>query len=82
MSSIQLDEHGDAHCWYTGLQERFQSHGMSINARPAFEYILDCPHLNMTKVEKKSVIYIHYIYIASFSYKVVTPLLMKGMLTK
>ena len=38
------------------MQEWFHSHGMNINALPPFQYSLDCPHLNMTKVEKNRVI--------------------------
>ena len=30
--------------------------GISVNALPPFQYSLDCPHLNMTKVEKNRVI--------------------------
>ena len=56
MSSRQLSENGDIHCWYAEMQQWFESHGMSINALPPFQYSLDCPHLNMTKVEKNRVI--------------------------
>ena len=52
MSSGQLAENGDIHCWYAEMQQWFESHAMSINALPPFQYSLDCPHLNMTKVEK------------------------------
>ena len=33
-----------------------ESHGIHINAFPPLQYSLDCPHLNMTKVEKNRVI--------------------------
>ena len=33
-----------------------ESHGISINALPPFQYSLDCPHLNMTKDENNRVI--------------------------
>ena len=56
MSSRQLVENGDVHCWYAEMQQWFESHGMSINALPPFQYSLDSPHLNMTKVEKNRVI--------------------------
>ena len=51
----QLAKHGDNHCWYPEMQQWFDSHGISINALPLFQYRLDCPHLNMNKVEKISV---------------------------
>ena len=56
MSSRQLAENGDIYCWYGEMQQWFESHGMSIDALPPFHYSLDCPHLNMTKVEKNMVI--------------------------
>ena len=54
MSSRQLVEYGDIHCWYAGMQLWFESHDISINALPMFQYSLDCPHLNM--MEKNRVI--------------------------
>ena len=54
-SSRQLAEHGDTHCWYAEMQQWFESHGISIHALPPFQYSLDYPHLNMTKVEKNRV---------------------------
>ena len=42
--------------WYAEMQQWFKSCGMSINALPPFHNTLDCPHLNMTKVEKNRVI--------------------------
>ena len=33
------------------------SHGISINALPPIQYILDCPHLNITKGGKNEVIW-------------------------
>ena len=56
MSSRQLAENGDIHCWYAEMQQWFGSHGMSINALSPFQYSLDSPRLNMTKVEKHRVI--------------------------
>ena len=44
MSSRQLAENGDIHCWYAEMQQWFESQGMSINALPPFQYSLDCPH--------------------------------------
>ena len=38
------------------MQQRLESHGMSINALLPFHYNLNFPHLNMTKVEKNRVI--------------------------
>ena len=55
-SSRQLTENGDIHCWYAEMQKWFEAHGMSINALSPFQYSLDCPHLNMTEVEKTRVI--------------------------
>ena len=54
MLSRQLN--GDIHCWYAEMQQWFESRGMSMNALRPFQYSLDCPHLNMTKVEKNRVI--------------------------
>ena len=48
MSSRQLAENGHNFL--------FVSHGISINALPPFQYSLDCPHLNMTRVKKNRVI--------------------------
>ena len=45
MSSRQLAENGDIHCWYAEMQQWFETHGMSINALPPFQYSLDSPHL-------------------------------------
>ena len=56
MSSRQMADNGDIHCWYAEMQKWFESHGISINALPLFQYILVCPHLNMTKMEKHRVI--------------------------
>ena len=56
MSSRQLAKNGVMHCSYAEMRQWFESHGMSINALPPFQYSLDCPHLNMTKVEKNRVI--------------------------
>ena len=36
-------------------QQWFKSHGIHINALIPLEYSLDCPHLNLTKVEKNRV---------------------------
>ena len=36
MSSKQLAEHGDIHCWYAEMQQWIKSHGISINAQPLF----------------------------------------------
>ena len=55
MSSKQLAEHGDIHCWYAETQQWFESHGISINALPQFQYSMDC--VNMTRVEKNRVIW-------------------------
>ena len=55
--SSQLAENGDIHCWYAEMQQWFESHGMSVNALSPSQYSLDCPHLNMTKVEKNRVIW-------------------------
>ena len=41
MSSRQLAEHGDIHYWYVEMQQRFESHGISIDALPLFQYSLD-----------------------------------------
>ena len=45
MSSRQLAENGDIHCWYAEMQQCFESHGMSINALPFFQHSLDSPTL-------------------------------------
>ena len=56
MLSRKLTEHKNIHGWYAEMQQWFESHGISINALPPFQYSLDYPHLNMTKVEKNRVI--------------------------
>ena len=53
MLSKQLGEHGHI-VGMLKCNNGFESHGISINALPMFQYSLDCPHLNMTKVEKNS----------------------------
>ena len=40
MSSRQLAENGDIHCWYAEMQQSSESHGISINPLP--------PHSNIT----------------------------------
>ena len=47
---------GPIHCWYAKMQQWFESHGISINALPSSQYNLNCPHLDITKVEKNRVI--------------------------
>ena len=43
--------------WHLHHQNNLRNkHGTNINALPLFEYSLDSPHLNMTKVEKNRVI--------------------------
>ena len=37
-------------------QQLFKPHGITINALPLFQNSLDCPHLNITKLEKNRVI--------------------------
>ena len=54
MSSKQLAEHEDNH-WYAETQ-MLQIAWHSINALPPFQYILDCPHLDITKVKRNRVI--------------------------
>ena len=56
MSSKQPVEHGDIHCWYGEMQHWFESHGISVKALSLFQYSLDCPHLNMTKMESNRLI--------------------------
>ena len=48
------------HCWYVEMQQWFESHSISINALTPFQYSLDCPHLNMTKLEKNKVMFRYY----------------------
>ena len=38
MSSRQLGENGDIHCWYAEMQQWSESHCISINAPPPFRY--------------------------------------------
>ena len=57
MSSKQLAEHGDLHCWYVEIQQWFESYGINANSLPPFQYNLDCPHLHITKMEKNRVIW-------------------------
>ena len=41
ISSRQLTEYGDTHCWYAEMQQWFESHGIRINPLPLFRYSLD-----------------------------------------
>ena len=56
LSSKQLVKHGHIQCWHPETQLWFNSNGISINALTLFQYRLNCPHLNMNKVEKNRVI--------------------------
>ena len=61
MSSNQLAEHRDNHCWYAKVQQWFWSYGLSINASSLFQYRLVCPYVSMTRVVKNRVIRIDMI---------------------
>ena len=56
MSSNELAEHGDIHRWYAETQQWFESYGIIKNVLPQFQNILDCPHLNMTKMKENRAI--------------------------
>ena len=56
LMSSKLAECGDIHCWYVETQQWFELHGININVLPPLQYSLDCPHLNMNKMEKDRMI--------------------------
>ena len=52
-----MGDNGYNHFWYAEKKQWFDLHGININALPPFQYSLDCPHLNVKKLEKNRMIW-------------------------